>query len=291
MKLKKQILVILSALFPLIMPAQVVKKSYTLDEVIQLALERSPDAMMAKHRLRGSYWRYKSHKASTLPYISLDATLPSYDRSVKYNIRDDGTYAFQDVNNITTGGDLSIRQYIGPTGTSIFLRSSLNRYAYLQDTSWVSSYFSNPIQLQVVQPIFKFNKFKWDRKIEPLHYNEAIQSYLQQREGVIIKAINVFFDLLAAQTTESIRQLFAFQAKRIGEYYQRALDYLPPSDRYAQYSLLIRLDLAMTLLAELAEEGYRLLEQQTRLTPLRKLWLAWCLKRREQQRYRHLAKA
>ncbi len=199
MKLKKQILVILSALFPLIMPAQVVKKSYTLDEVIQLALERSPDAMMAKHRLRGSYWRYKSHKASTLPYISLDATLPSYDRSVKYNIRDDGTYAFQDVNNITTGGDLSIRQYIGPTGTSIFLRSSLNRYAYLQDTSWVSSYFSNPIQLQVVQPIFKFNKFKWDRKIEPLHYNEAIQSYLQQREGVIIKAINVFFDLLAAQ--------------------------------------------------------------------------------------------
>ncbi|PIE83069.1 MAG: squalene synthase HpnD [Candidatus Contendobacter odensis] len=98
-------------------------------------------------------------------------------------------------------------------------------------------------------------------------------------------------DLLAAQTTESIRQLFAFQAKRIGEYYQRALDYLPPSDRYAQYSLLIRLDLAMTLLAELAEEGYRLLEQQTRLTPLRKLWLAWCLKRREQQRYRHLAKA
>jgi phytoene synthase len=52
---------------------------------------------------------------------------------------------------------------------------------------------------------------------------------------------------------------------------------------YAQSSLLIRLELAMALLAEIAEDGYRLLEQRTRLTPLRKLWLAWRVRRRHRR--------
>ena len=58
---------------------------------------------------------------------------------------------------------------------------------------------------------------------------------------------------------------------------------MTPADRYAQSSLLIRLELAMTLLAEMSGEGYRLLEQRTSLTPLRKLWLAWRLRRRERR--------
>jgi len=93
-------------------------------------------------------------------------------------------------------------------------------------------------------------------------------------------------DLLAAQTTDRVQQLFAFQAERIHEYYRRALAALPETDRYAQCPLLIRLELAMTLLAEIAEEGYRLLEQQTHLTPLRKLWMAWRLRRCERRSYR-----
>lgn len=91
-------------------------------------------------------------------------------------------------------------------------------------------------------------------------------------------------DLLAAQTTERVQQLFAFQADRIRDYQRRALEQLPEADRYAQSSLLIRLELAMALLAEITADGYRLLEQRTRLTPLRKLWLAWRLHRRERRR-------
>lgn len=92
-------------------------------------------------------------------------------------------------------------------------------------------------------------------------------------------------DLLAAQTTDRVRQLFALQAERIGEYYRRASDFLPDVDRCTQSPLLIRLELAMALLAEIAEDGYRLLEQRIHLTPLRKLWLAWRLRRREKRRY------
>lgn len=90
-------------------------------------------------------------------------------------------------------------------------------------------------------------------------------------------------DLLAAQTTDRVRQLFAFQAERIHDYYRRALEFLPLADRPAQSHLLIRVELTMALLAEIAGEGYRLLEQRTKLTPLRKLWLTWRWRRRYRQ--------
>ncbi len=96
-------------------------------------------------------------------------------------------------------------------------------------------------------------------------------------------------DLLAAQTSERVQQLFAFQAERIRDYGRRALEHLPEAERHGQSSLLIRLELALALLDEVAEDGYRLLEQRVSLTPLRKLWLAWRLRRREQRRYRRLA--
>lgn len=95
-------------------------------------------------------------------------------------------------------------------------------------------------------------------------------------------------DLLAAQSSERLRRLFALQAERIGEYRQRALAALPAVDRLAQTSLLIRLELALDLLGEIAQDGYRLLEQRTQLTPLHKLWRAWRLRRREQRRHRLL---
>ncbi|CDI02396.1 putative terpenoid synthase [Candidatus Competibacter denitrificans Run_A_D11] len=95
-------------------------------------------------------------------------------------------------------------------------------------------------------------------------------------------------DLLAPQTTERLRQLFAFQAERIRHHYAQSLTHLPTMDRYTQYHLLIRLDLAKALLEEIAEDGYRLLEQRTSLPPLRKLWLAWRLRRREKLHRRRL---
>lgn len=85
-------------------------------------------------------------------------------------------------------------------------------------------------------------------------------------------------DLLAAQTTERLRQMFAFQAERIRHHYAQALAVLPITDHYAQYHLLARLELMMALQEAIAEDGYRLLEQRTYLPPLRKIWLAWRLR-------------
>ncbi len=51
-------------------------KTYTLEEVIKLAQEQSPDALIAKHTFRRSYWNFRSFKAMYLPGVNLRATLP-----------------------------------------------------------------------------------------------------------------------------------------------------------------------------------------------------------------------
>src|SRR4030095_14692563 len=47
--------------------------------------------------------------------------------------------------------------------------------------------------------LFQFNRLKWDKKIEPLKYNESKQAYIESMEQIAIVASGYFFDLLLAQ--------------------------------------------------------------------------------------------
>ena len=61
------------------------------------------------------------------------------------------------------------------------------------------SYLSSPIGIGITMPIFGFNKYKWDKKIEPLKYLQAKNSYIETLEDISMKAVNYFFDLALAQ--------------------------------------------------------------------------------------------
>ena len=93
-------------------------------------------------------------------------------------------------------------------------------------------------------------------------------------------------DLLQVATPERVQALFQFQAERARRTCEEALALLPEVDRRAQLPGLIMARIYLTLLDEIEAEGYRVLEQRTRLTPLRKLWLAWTTARRERRRAR-----
>lgn len=86
-------------------------------------------------------------------------------------------------------------------------------------------------------------------------------------------------------TTPPIRALFARQADRARDFLRRADAALDAGDRYSQRSQLAYAALKAAWLDEVERDGFRLLETRTRLTPLRKLWLAWRTLRR-QRRYR-----
>ncbi len=179
----------------------------TLEEVIKIAREQSPDAMMARHRYRGRYWQFRTFRAGYLPNLRFDATIPNLNRSISSITLPDGSDTFIRRSLATSSGNLSLNQTIGLTGGQIFMSSGLQRIDLIRDDGNQVSYLATPVNIGYRQPIFSYNPFKWERKIEPIRYEEARRQYMENLEEISIRATNIFFDLLLAQINKEINEI------------------------------------------------------------------------------------
>ncbi|MBS4012925.1 MAG: TolC family protein [Bacteroidetes bacterium] len=179
----------------------------TLNDVLQIALDKSPDAQMARHRFRGSYWQYRSYRAGYLPHLRFDGTVPNLNRSISPITLPDGSDVFIRRSLATSSGSLSISQTIGLTGGQLFISSGLQRIDLIRDDKTEVSYLTTPINVGFRQPLFSYNPYKWERKIEPIRYEEAKRQYIDDLESISITATNMFFDLLLAQMNIEINRL------------------------------------------------------------------------------------
>ncbi|HEY4787297.1 MAG TPA: TolC family protein, partial [Bacteroidales bacterium] len=69
-------------------------------------------------------------------------------------------------------------------------------------------YAASPVlNIKLDQPLFAYNSMKWDRKIQPLMYEEARKNYLDAMEQVSLRALGRFFDLALAQLNVRIAQV------------------------------------------------------------------------------------
>jgi 15-cis-phytoene synthase len=82
-------------------------------------------------------------------------------------------------------------------------------------------------------------------------------------------------DILDCKHSLAFEKLMAFQAERAKSLYGAAFQALSPEDRRPQRPGLIMSAIYRTLLDELERDGFKVLNQRTSLTPLRKLWIAW----------------
>lgn len=98
-------------------------------------------------------------------------------------------------------------------------------------------------------------------------------------------------DFLQPVTSDAVQALFKYQAQRAREFYIKAFNGLPEEDRYPQRIGLIMAEIYQSLLDEIEDDGFRVLEHRIKLTPIRKLWLAWKTSRREKKRYQKRLKA
>ena len=82
-------------------------------------------------------------------------------------------------------------------------------------------------------------------------------------------------EVLKRAHSERFVALMRFQAQRAHALYDQALAALPEADRRAQKPGLMMASIYRTLLREIEADNFQVLHQRVRLTPLRKLWLAW----------------
>ncbi|NJL75818.1 MAG: TolC family protein [Saprospiraceae bacterium] len=167
-------------------------------DMITLAQSDAPDVLIAQTRLSNLYWAYQTYLADFKPQITLESSsIPVLNRSIDVITLPDGSDAFINRSLMRNGLNLSLQQNIAATGGTIFASSSLERIDLFSNNS--TSYLSTPFSVGFFQPLFQFNQLKWDKKIQPLVYQEAQRGYSENMEEVAFEAAGFFFQILNAQ--------------------------------------------------------------------------------------------
>lgn len=183
--------------------AQQTIKKIDLFEAIEIAKEKSIEAMEAKNSIQISYWQYRGYKADLLPNIDLQGVLPSVNRSYNRYQNADGSYSFVSSQSMTKSLSLSINQNIPFTGGVISLQSELEQLDQFGDMK-NSNYLSVPASITFRQPIFAYNSLKWDMKTEPIRNIESQKQHIVDIETICINAIQHYFNLLLSKTNLDI---------------------------------------------------------------------------------------
>jgi len=173
----------------------------SLSEIVKMAQGGAPDARIAETAVRNDYWRYQSFLADYKPQIGLTATLPNLNRSIQPITLPDGSDAFIDRALMSNALGLRLDQDIALTGGSVFVTTQLERIDVFATSSNPRSisYLSTPFAIGFNQPLFSFNRLRWNKVIEPLRYEEAQRSYSENMEDVAYRAAELFFNVLIAQ--------------------------------------------------------------------------------------------
>ena len=184
--------------------------------MIALARTQSVDAAVALNELKTAYWEYRTFRADLLPEVNFSGTLPSYSKQYNSYQNEDGSYSFVRSNKLGLNGALSIDQNIWFTGGKVSLSSSLDFMKQL-GSGGSRQFMSVPIALQLTQPIFGVNNLKWNRRIEPVRYEEAKAAFITATETVTMNAITYFFNLLSAKETLGTARQNQVNADRLYE--------------------------------------------------------------------------
>lgn len=230
------------------------QKTYVLDDF----LNYSKYSLDSKKNEKTKILNNKNNdlfKKGFLPSVSLNFTLPNYNRSISEISQPDGTFAFRESNTASSNARLSISQKIPYTGGQISISNSINRLDLFGDTN-ITSYSASWFSVNLNQPLNFFNAMNWDKKIQKAKLGLNEVNY--QRDLIEIKGrtINFFFDML--KTKSEIRIIEG--EVRILEKYEKIVLYLIESGKKIHYDSI---DIKLALLKK--QQDLRLIKKLEKL--------------------------
>ena len=151
----------------------------SLDDAISTAHDQSPAALLARHTFLIGYWEYRAFQAEQLPSLQLSGSLGQYNRSlVALQDATTGAYNYVGNNTLNNSLSLSLNQNITRTGGTVSVTTGLGRLDQFSPESRLT-WNSSPVYVSVSQPISLYNRFRWEKKIEPRKYELAKREYLE----------------------------------------------------------------------------------------------------------------
>lgn len=174
------------------------QKKLTLEDIIEQAQEQSPFSKQAETRKENRYWQYRLYKSNYNPQLRLTGNVPAYNKEIASIEQNDGTINFRSIRRMNSSVNLGLIQPISITGGAVSVNSSANYFNNLDDSN-LNGWNGTVYNVQLYQPLFGFNKLKWDKNIEPLRYEESRRGYVEEMEFISTLAVDRFFSYLDAQ--------------------------------------------------------------------------------------------
>ena len=177
---------------------------FSLDEIINRAKGQSPSAKQAETRRENRYWQYRLYRSNYNPQLRVNGNIPDYNRDFFSNRLDDGTIVFQGREQINSFVNVGIEQPIPFTGGNVSVNSNLSQFRDFERD--LTQFNTTLLNVRLVQPIFGFNNLKWDKRTEPLRFEESRREYVEEMEFISRQATQRFFSYLDAQINLQIAQ-------------------------------------------------------------------------------------
>ncbi|MEO7991678.1 MAG: TolC family protein [Chryseolinea sp.] len=192
--------------FILCNPGLCAQDKFTIVDVIERSQSQSPDFKQAETRKENRYWQYRYFKTNYNPQVRLISNNigPLYNNSFSPVRQPDGSIKYLQVNQFNPGVNFALQQPIQWTGGTVSVNSIYNYFNDITDhtSQWNGSVFN----IALNQPIFSYNQYKWNKRIEPIKYEESRRDYSESMEQIARDAVSYFFDVLGAQVDQQIAQ-------------------------------------------------------------------------------------
>jgi outer membrane protein len=185
----------------------------SLPQVVELAKSNSIAAKQAITTKETKFWEWRTFKSNYQPQLALSGILPGYTKTYIQVQQPNGSILFQPVHNDNSSLTLDFSQSIAATGGTIYGTTELQRFSDFDRNSVL--YNGIPYGIGYTQPILQFNSLKWDKKIEPLKFDESKQAYIESQEKIAINVTEYYFDLLLAQVNVAMAESNLSNTRRI----------------------------------------------------------------------------
>lgn len=174
----------------------------TLADYIESGKRNSYTSLSANNNLKQAALAFAVFKADGKPTLSFYGNVPVYNKDNYAVTQPDGSIKFlprsQNYSNIGFG----FSQPIPSTGGAVSVNTDL--YRFDDFVTKTKQYNGTPVFLRLTQPLFRYNAFKWNRKIEPLKSEEAGLQYKATHYQLAYEICRLYFDVVTAQADEQL---------------------------------------------------------------------------------------
>src|SRR5436190_579505 len=176
---------------------------FSIEAVIHRAQSQSPAYKQTETRRENRYWQYRFYRTNYNPQIRMSNNGGAlYTNSITPIRQPDGSIEYLPINQLNPGVNFSLQQPIQWTNGNISVNSSYNYFKDL--TSGTQQWNGAPMYIQLNQPLLSYNRYKWDKLIEPIRFEESKRDYAEGMEQISRDAVNFFFSVMDAQVNLQI---------------------------------------------------------------------------------------